>query len=87
MASPGNVLHAGPSRSYVAVTPSNDTDLAQEARSLYVGTTGNVSVLPPDPDITAGIVFVGVAAGTFLVIGVRRVLATGTTASDIVALY
>jgi len=79
-----SALHAS------AITPA-DADLATDEypRGIYVGTTGNVAVRMAgdgqigDQDVT----FIGVPAGTLLPISVSRVLATGTTASNIVALY
>jgi hypothetical protein len=67
-----------------SVTPSDDTDLSEPARMLYVGTTGNVSV-----EMLSGetLVFTGVPAGTFLPVRVTRVNNTGTTgAMSILAL-
>ena len=68
----------------VAVTPDDDTDLTTYARSLYVGTGGNVRV------ITSGgntVTFTSVPNGSVLPVRVKRVLSTSTTASNIVALY
>jgi hypothetical protein len=55
------------------------------ATALYVGTGGDVKVDMEDTDDTA-IVFSNVPAGTVLPIRVKRVYATGTTASNIVGL-
>lgn len=68
-----------------AVTPSDGTDLPRGCRALYVGGTGTL-VLILDKD-TSSVSFVGVAAGSVLPVRVRRVLSTGTTATNIVALY
>ena len=70
----------------VAVTPSDTQDMAFTARALYVGTagaTGTVKVKAANGDV---IVFVGLAAGSILPVAVLRVYATGTDASNIVAL-
>ena len=70
----------------VAVTPSNSVDLPDgPCRSLYIGVGGNVSI-----DLMNGgdaIVFKGAAAGSILPLRVTRVRVTGTTATDIVAIY
>ena len=66
-----------------AVTPSDSADLPLKARSLYVGGAGNVAL------VTMGgstVTFVGVPAGGYVLSTVARVLATGTTATNIVAL-
>lgn len=68
----------------VAVTPSDSADLARNAiKGLYVGTTGNVKVT------TVGgltVTFNTVPVG-FFPVQVKRVWSTGTTASNIIALY
>jgi hypothetical protein len=70
-------------RGFAAVTPSNTVDIP-EFRALYIGVAGDVKVLAPGA--TAGVVFKAVPVGVLLVQGVR-VFATGTAATDIVALY
>jgi len=65
------------------VTPA-DSDLATFSRALYVGGTGDVSV------ITTGgstITFSAVPAGTILPVRCRQVKSTGTTATFIDALW
>jgi hypothetical protein len=66
----------------VAVTPSDSTVLPM-TRALYVGTAGNVRV----DDINDTVTYTNVQAGSILPVQVSRVRATGTTASNIVALY
>ena len=73
-----------PSGSFAAVTPDNSNDILV-SRSLFVGGAGNLRVTGERDTGTTD--FVGVLAGTVLPIRVRRVHATGTTASSIVALY
>lgn len=68
-----------------AVTPSDSTDLAFTANSLYIGATGTVRVRFRD-DPTA-VTFAAVPAGTILPVVVDRVFATGTSASSIIALF
>lgn len=74
-------------RGFAAVTPSNTVDFVRYPRGLYVGGGGDVAVVPLSGDADTAVTFVGVAAGTILPIGARRVNVTGTTATDIVALY
>ncbi len=66
-----------------AVTPSDAADLAFTARSLYVGGAGDVKVDTANGDT---LVFSAVPAGTVLPVAVKKVYATGTTATAIVAL-
>jgi hypothetical protein len=70
-------------RRAVAVTP-NDSTLIPATRALYVGTGGTLVVTMAEDGVDA--TFTNVAAGIFPV-QVTKVLSTGTTASDIVALY
>jgi hypothetical protein len=65
----------------VAVTPSNTTRIA-DTKALYVGGAGNLAVEFPNGN---SVTINGVTAGTLLPLRVRRVLSTGTTASDITA--
>lgn len=64
-----------------AVTP-HDTN-ANDFEALYIGGTGNVSVVTEGDQTVA---FMGVPVGTTLYIRVKRVRATGTTATNIVGL-
>jgi hypothetical protein len=51
---------------------------------LYVGSVGDVRVLTTDYD---DVTFFGVQTGTFMPVQVRKVFASGTNASSIVALW
>lgn len=76
--------NTAPAEGAVAVTPSDSTDLTYMARALFIGTAGNVNV-----DVADGttVLFSGVQAGQILPVRVKRVRATSTTATSIVALY
>ncbi len=73
---------SGPLPPY-AVTPSDSANLDPPARALYVGTTGDLALEYKDG---SQVTFVGVAAGVTHELGAVKVLATGTTASNIVAI-
>ena len=77
--------YVDPSRSAVAVTPSDSTDIrdGQLTRGIYVGVAGNISVVIGG----VSVLFKGALAGTVLPIRITRVNATSTTATDIVALF
>lgn len=87
-----------PARHAIAVTPSDTKDVtnatgdaaSQYAKGLYIGVSGDVTaVLAGDNgNSLAGtaVTFKAVPVG-MLPIQVRRVMATGTTATNIVALY
>jgi hypothetical protein len=68
----------------IAVTPSDSTDLTHVASSLWVGGAGNLSVIMAGGQTVA---FTSIPAGVHLRISVTRVRATGTTATNVVALY
>lgn len=73
-----------------AVTPSNTVDIPSVAGSvnygnvLFVGTGGNLRVLTIGGD---DVTFNNIQDGSFLPLQVTRVYATGTTASQIIALW
>jgi len=80
-------------RSAAAVTPSNTSNIPSVSTQdgsgnngcvLYVGGVGNLKVL------TVGgneVTFTNVPTGTFVPVQVLRVFATGTTATNIVAIW
>jgi hypothetical protein len=72
-----------PARKAAALTPNDAADLATETRALYVGTGGNLSVILSGD--TAAVTFTNVAAG-YHPLRVKRLRATGTTATGIVGL-
>ena len=65
------------------IVTSNSTNIAP-TRGLYVGTAGDVTV---DMAYGTTVAFVSVQAGTILPIQVTRIYSTGTSASNMVALY
>lgn len=68
----------------LAVTPS-DTDTFSRPVNLYIGGSGNIAIKPGNgvaPNLT-----IAVLAGTVLPVTALAVLATGTTATGIVAIY
>jgi hypothetical protein len=74
---------SGPAAHAFAVTPNDSTDLSETTRALYVGTAGSVAAVMASG---ASVSFGTVASGTVLPVRVVRVLATGTTATAILAL-
>lgn len=86
---PAAVYAHQPARVAEEVTPDDNNDLPNYyAKALYVGVGGDITVISVgDLEILPGIVlFKSVPIG-ILPVQVRRVLATGTTAANIVALY
>lgn len=72
-----------PAAHAASVTPNDSTDLAASSRALYIGTSGDVKVTTVGGnDVTFANVPVGV-----LPIRVKRVHATGTSATGIIAIW
>ena len=83
---PVSQVEGGPSfENAAAVTPDNDNDLATPARSLWVGSVGDVKVNMASTG--QPVTFTAVPSGSLLPVAVTRVFATGTSASDIVAIW
>jgi hypothetical protein len=73
-----------PATAAFSVTPNDSTDFAFYTRGLWIGGAGNLSVQMMNDTI---LTFSGVPAGTLLPLAVRKVRATGTTATNIVGVY
>jgi len=74
----------GPADNQVSVTPSDTADLAYVSRALFIGGAGNIVVTPASGQ--ANVTYT-CPAGMILPIRAARVLATGTTATNIVNWY
>jgi hypothetical protein len=74
-----------PATGCVAVTPSDTTVL--DCRALFVGGAGNVAIATRDRPTATAVTFTGVLAGSILPVAAYKVMATNTTATNIVALY
>jgi hypothetical protein len=74
----------GPITGAVAPTLHDTNEEATEARALYVGAAGNVVVLTHAGQV---VTLVALAAGLWHPIRVRRVNATGTTATGVLLGY
>ena len=73
-----------PIRDALAVAPSNAAVLANMTRAVYIGGAGSLAV------VTAGgqsVVFQNLPAGSMVPVRVTQILATGTTATGILALW
>ena len=75
---------SGPGSRAVAITPDDSNDLADRTRGIYVGVSGDLSVILAED--TTAVTFVGLAAGVVHPIAAIRIRSTGTTATSIVAL-
>jgi hypothetical protein len=73
----------GPAIGGFAITPDNDTDLPKVVRAIFVGTPGNITVV-----FARGggpVTFYNVQGR--LEVMASRVMATGTTASNLTGVY
>jgi hypothetical protein len=86
-----NTTHG--SASWRAITPSDATEFApretadggvSRPRALWIGVGGNLAI---SDAAGRSATFKNVGSGTLLPVQPSKVLATGTTATDIVALY
>ncbi|MBX5206701.1 hypothetical protein [Rhizobium sp. NZLR11] len=73
-----------PGSNAAVVTPNDSTDLGFTSRALFVGGAGNIAVTMAGGQ---SLTFTGVVAGAVLPIRVSRILVTGTTATNIVAVW
>jgi ethanolamine utilization microcompartment shell protein EutS len=73
----------GPAIGVLVITPSNTANLAGSPRAIWVGGAGDVAVEMIDGSTG---VLAGILAGTLMPVRVRKVLATGTTATGLVGL-
>jgi hypothetical protein len=74
----------GPATTLNIVTPSDDADLPTgTTRAIHVGTAGTVAVV----DMNGNVATLASLDAQYHPVRVRRILATGTTATGIVAMY
>lgn len=71
------------SNHFYTITPDDSNDQPFITRAIYIGGSGDLSVIDEVGNTTT---FVGVVQGTILPIRTARVRTTGTTASGLVAL-
>jgi len=74
---------SGPASHGFAVTPSDTAALSETTRGLYVGTSGHIAGLMASG---GAVTFANVPSGTMLPVRLTKVMATGTTASNMVGL-
>ena len=73
-----------PYESGAAVVPSDTVALAHTARGIYVGGIGDVTVITETGDT---LLFKAVSVGAILPVRAAYVKATGTTATNLLALW
>lgn len=75
---------AAPAVSWAAVTPSDSANMPAGCRSIYVGGAGNIVAVGWDNTVAT---FTAVPVGTVLPIQAKRINATNTTATLMIAMY
>ena len=75
------IVMATPVHDAAAVTPNDSTDLNEITTSIYIGTAGTLKVTMVDGSV---VTYGAIAAGRHP-LRVKRVWATGTSATNIVA--
>jgi hypothetical protein len=81
---PGALQEMVPNAAFRTVTPSDTYPIkGGPARALYVGGAGNVAAINENG---VAVTFAAVPAGAVLPIATKRVNATGTTATNLIAL-
>jgi hypothetical protein len=73
-----------PGSNAAVITPNDGTDLTYTSRALFVGGAGNIAVTMAGGQ---SVTFTGIIAGALLPIRVSRILSTGTTATNIMAIW
>ncbi len=80
-----NAANTAPAMSAAAVTPNDSADIPTGiCRALYIGVGGTVVL---DTSNATSLTFVGLQSGTILPLNIKRVRATSTTATNLMALY
>lgn len=73
-----------PASNGFSITPADSGEFANFTRAIYIGGAGNAVIVMANNDV---VTLTGLPAGTWLPLRVRRVNATGTTATGIVGFY
>lgn len=77
---------SSPAISGIAITPADGVSLTKgTCRGIYIGIGGNLAVILAND--TLPVTFLGVIAGTILPVMAQTVQLTGTTATNLIALY
>lgn len=71
------------SRQFFTITPHATNELAYYTRAIYVGGTGDIAMINARGET---VIFRAVPAGQVLPVTTVRVLATGTTATNLVGM-
>ncbi len=68
------------------IVPDDDVDLAVVPKGIYVGTGGDIAMIGArQPSGSAAVIWRNIPSGALIPFRPRRILASGTTASDLIA--
>lgn len=76
-----------PGRRAALIVPSDTVDLANATKAIYVGGAGDITVIMAGDGDNGAVQFKAPPIGTMLNIQARRVMATGTTATLLIAIW
>lgn len=80
-----NIYNTEPANGGINITPSDSVILPAGIRALDIGTGGDVALRCPGSN--AILIFKNRASGSILPVKTGQVMATGTTATDIIGLF
>lgn len=72
----------GPCRAPYAITPHNTNALPEVTKGIYVGTAGDVRLVGVGSETP--VTYKNLPNGSYINVRAKRVLVTGTTASDLI---
>ena len=70
-----------------SVTPDDSNDISNVSNGIYLGGEGDLQVTLENMEDEESITFTGMKSGIFYPLRVKRVWATNTSATDIIAVY
>lgn len=77
-------LQSVPALGAATVAPNDGVDLAREGRGLYVGAAGDLKATLHDGSV---VTFAAIGVGVIHPVRIKRVWATGTTATNILVVF
>lgn len=83
----GSGFAAGPGAHAVVVTPSDTTVFSPPLKSLWIGAAGPFTLAIQGVGDSTTVTLANVVGGAFQLCAVSKVLATGTTATNIIGFY
>ena len=77
-------IQSDPGQGAFAITPSDSTNFTVNARGIYVGVVGDITLVTEKGET---VTFTSAVAGTIIPVRCSRVNSTGTAATNLVGLY